>query len=141
MENAKYDIDKKTGLLIIKKKSSSNFIMTGNNDNNDNNDNNNNNDNNDNNDKDNICVINDKTTNIDLKKQKKQKKNRCYVCNKKTGLLPFTCKCNKEKLFCSKHRIPEEHNCTFDWKKETREKLEKENPQVIADKFGGNKIN
>jgi hypothetical protein len=74
------------------------------------------------------------------KKKKKSKKNRCVVCNKKLGLLPFKCKCDSKKLFCSVHRYPCSHDCTFDWKKEGRERLEKENPKVGFDKFKGDKI-
>ena len=39
------------------------------------------------------------------------------MCSNK-GLLPFVCKC--EGLYCTKHRHPEDHNCTFNHK----EKLE-----------------
>ena len=67
-----------------------------------------------------------------VKKPKKLKKPRCKKCNKKLGLVPFTCKC--DDLFCAKCRMPEEHDCTFDWKKKYREKLEKENPKIEANK-------
>ena len=59
--------------------------------------------------------------------------NRCTVCKKKTGLIPFTCKCNAEFKFCSKHRL--DHNCTFDFHKEQQEKLLKENPKIVAPKI------
>ena len=51
---------------------------------------------------------------------------KCFICNKKVGLLGFTCKCDKDKLYCSLHRYAEEHNCTFDYKKEKQEKIIKE---------------
>ncbi len=76
-----------------------------------------------------------------VKKKKKKKKKRCFVCNKKLGLIPFSCRCNTTIKFCSIHRYPDSHNCQFDWKKEGREQLEKNNPKVDFDKFGGNKIN
>ena len=44
----------------------------------------------------------------------KKKKNRCPVCNKKMGLMPFECKCGKS--FCILHKDPEAHNCTYDFK-------------------------
>ena len=59
--------------------------------------------------------------------------HRCTVCNKKVGLLGFTCKC--KLLFCSEHRAAEDHACAFDYKKEARELLQRRNPQVIAPKL------
>ena len=59
--------------------------------------------------------------------------NRCTVCNKKLGLIPFTCKCDANFKFCSKHRL--DHGCTFDYKKEQYEKLMKDNPKIIAPKI------
>ena len=40
--------------------------------------------------------------------------NRCEECKKKIGIYGFTCKC--EKYFCTVHRFPDTHHCTFDWK-------------------------
>tara|TARA_B100001248_G_C27384672_1_gene458966 strand:- start:193 stop:426 length:234 start_codon:yes stop_codon:yes gene_type:complete len=65
----------------------------------------------------------------------KKKSNRCTVCNKKTGIMPFTCKCSSINLFCSKHRLPEYHNCTYDWFKEGKEKIIKENPLITTAKL------
>lgn len=70
----------------------------------------------------------------------KPKKKRCNFCRKKVGVVPFTCKCDPKALFCSLHRQPEAHNCKFDWKAEGAKLLEKKNPIVVVDKFGGNKI-
>ena len=46
--------------------------------------------------------------------KKKVQKNttRCWSCRKKVGLLGFKCKCGY--VYCSKHRIAEVHECTFD---------------------------
>ena len=33
----------------------------------------------------------------------------CIICHKKMGLLGFECKCHN--VFCSKHRLPEDHVC------------------------------
>jgi len=41
-----------------------------------------------------------------------KKKNKCWECNKKVGLLGIDCRCGY--VFCGKHRYPEEHNCDFD---------------------------
>jgi predicted nucleic acid binding AN1-type Zn finger protein len=46
---------------------------------------------------------------------------RCATCNKKTGIMPFDCKCGLQ--YCAKHRHPEEHSCTYDFKTEERNKL------------------
>ena len=35
-------------------------------------------------------------------------------CNKKLKLLYFECKCGL--AFCLKHKMPELHNCTFDYR-------------------------
>lgn len=64
--------------------------------------------------------------------QSKKKSNRCVVCNKKLGLLPFVCKC--EGLYCTKHRHPEDHNCTFNHKEKLRNILENTLIKVEADK-------
>jgi len=58
-------------------------------------------------------------------------KMRCYLCNKKT-LLIFDCKCDGK--FCNKHRLPEVHNCTYDFKTD-KEKLKINNPKIINNKF------
>ena len=49
---------------------------------------------------------------------------KCNSCEKKLKLteeIVGKCKCNN--IFCSKHR--EEHNCSFDYKKENAENLTK----------------
>ena len=63
----------------------------------------------------------------------KKKRNRCEICNKKVGLTGLTCRCNK--LFCSEHQYPDEHNCKFDYKEHGKEQLKKSNPLVIAEKI------
>ena len=67
--------------------------------------------------------------------KKKKKSNRCVVCNKKTGIIPYTCKCDPKVLFCTLHRLPESHKCTYDWKKDGQEKLLKENPIIQPEKL------
>jgi predicted nucleic acid binding AN1-type Zn finger protein len=39
---------------------------------------------------------------------------RCPECRAKLLLTDITCKCGV--THCSKHRVPELHNCTFDFK-------------------------
>lgn len=61
---------------------------------------------------------------------------RCSFCNKKAGLFAFTCKCDDQKHFCSKHR--NDHNCTYDYHEEFKKQLLKENPVIKSSKL--NKI-
>lgn len=59
--------------------------------------------------------------------------NRCFSCNKRTGVAGFKCRC--EYIFCSLHRHSDKHNCTFDYKAHSRAELTKANPTVVADKI------
>lgn len=63
---------------------------------------------------------------------KKKKKKRCTTCRAKLGLLGFECRC--ERMFCDKHRHPDEHECTFDHKADNKRVLEARNKRVVADK-------
>lgn len=62
-----------------------------------------------------------------------KKKKRCDCCNKKIGFLGFECRCRRS--FCSIHRYPETHDCTFDYKAAGRLAIAKENPVCKADKM------
>lgn len=49
-------------------------------------------------------------------------KNRCFACNCRIGLAVMEIgKCKCEYVFCSLHRLPEQHNCTFDHKEHCRQ--------------------
>ncbi|KAG8047376.1 hypothetical protein GUJ93_ZPchr0008g13990 [Zizania palustris] len=61
------------------------------------------------------------------------KPNRCMACRKKVGLVGFDCRCGG--TFCSLHRFPDKHICGYDFKKKDIEKLEKENPVIMASKI------
>ena len=52
------------------------------------------------------------------KKKKYSKKNRCAFpdCRKKLKLSDYPCKC--ELIFCTLHRLPEKHQCTWNFKSE-----------------------
>ena len=52
-----------------------------------------------------------------------KKSNRCACCNKKLGLMEYICKC--EKRFCISHLQPQEHGCTFDYRKEASKEIQK----------------
>jgi hypothetical protein len=59
----------------------------------------------------------------------------CEYCKiKKVGIIQFPCKCEYKKL-CIKCRLPCDHNCSYDCKKEWKEKLEKNLPIIIGDKL------
>lgn len=60
---------------------------------------------------------------------------KCFICKKNVGLIGFQCKCDKEKHFCALHRHAEQHNCTFDYKKEQKDKIKRENPIIESDKI------
>jgi hypothetical protein len=57
----------------------------------------------------------------------------CQFCSRKLGNIPFHCKCSY--FYCSRHRLPEEHNCTYDHRAVGIRKLSEENPLVQAEKF------
>jgi hypothetical protein len=45
--------------------------------------------------------------------------------------MPFTCSCGYNNL-CVKCRLPSEHQCTYNWRKEGMDKILQDNPVVIA---------
>jgi len=73
-----------------------------------------------------------KQKNQELRVERKNK-NKCEICGKRLGISGIECKCGT--LTCMAHRYPYEHSCTFDHKKSARDKLIKDNPKIIKDKF------
>lgn len=69
------------------------------------------------------------------KKSKKIKNNRCFGCNKRVGIMGYTCECSAEKRFCHDCLTPDVHNCTVDHAAKHKAKLTKENQRVVADKL------
>jgi len=59
--------------------------------------------------------------------------NKCNKCCKKVGILGYKCKC--ESTFCKTHRLPEDHDCEFDFRQASKAKLTKDNPVVMASKI------
>lgn len=57
----------------------------------------------------------------------------CWQCGKRAGLSAFTCKCCFS--FCKKHRLPETHSCSFDFKADGRAQISKLNPRVEPSKL------
>ena len=70
---------------------------------------------------------------VDKPKVKKVKKKRCPVCNKKLGLMPFTCKCGLD--FCVSHIQPELHNCSYDHKTDAKQLLNNRMIKVVNEKI------
>ena len=66
---------------------------------------------------------------------KNNKTSKCNLteCNKKLQLTDLICKCNN--TYCSKHRLPEIHKCTYDYKTFGRNLLDKQNQPCIAKKI------
>ncbi|KAL0371609.1 UNVERIFIED_CONTAM: Zinc finger A20 and AN1 domain-containing stress-associated protein 1 [Sesamum calycinum] len=60
-------------------------------------------------------------------------KSRCGLCRKKVGLLGFECRCGG--TFCERHRYPEAHPCSFDFKSAGKIDIERENPVCKGDKI------
>ena len=64
-----------------------------------------------------------------------QNTSKCNLeeCKKKLLLTDFKCKCSN--TYCSKHRLPETHMCTYDYKTSGRNLLDKQNQPCIAKKI------
>ena len=57
---------------------------------------------------------------------------KCSQCNKKV-IIPITCSCSK--VYCIKHRMPEDHACTFNFKEKSKEILSNQMPVVTSEKL------
>jgi len=56
---------------------------------------------------------------------------KCESCKikKVSSLFLFSCKCGFTSL-CAECRMPEKHNCTYDFKTEGRKLLSMQNPKI-----------
>ena len=61
------------------------------------------------------------------------KKGLCCFCSKRTGMQSYSCRC--KFTFCKKHRLPEKHNCEFDYATAGKQKLIKQNPKLYHTKI------
>jgi AN1-type zinc finger and ubiquitin domain-containing protein 1 len=63
------------------------------------------------------------------------KNNKCSYaeCNKKLKLTDLSCRCCER--FCLSHRLPETHNCIYDYKTPGKELLNKQNQPCVAKKM------
>lgn len=70
------------------------------------------------------AVISSESASLPAAVQSNKNHRRCSCCSKKVGLTGgLECKCGQ--LFCSKHRYPEQHACSFDFKNAERAQLAK----------------
>jgi hypothetical protein len=53
-------------------------------------------------------------------------KSSCFACSRKLDLAARTMICKCSHIFCSVHRQAEVHNCTYDFKSNQVNKLEKD---------------
>ena len=67
-----------------------------------------------------------------VEEKKRKKKQRCEHCRTKLGLFTFTCKCSM--VICQTHLSPHNHSCSFDYMKEKKDLIEKNNPK-LGEKF------
>jgi predicted nucleic acid binding AN1-type Zn finger protein len=60
---------------------------------------------------------------------------RCACCNRKLGVMPLSCKCGK--MLCKLHHLPEEHECSVNYRelgtKQLKDKLQQLRPKKIGD--------
>lgn len=59
--------------------------------------------------------------------------SNCWTCNKKIGIRGFKCKC--KYTFCKKHRLPEDHECEYNFQQEGKKKLKESNKIVLNGKI------
>lgn len=63
----------------------------------------------------------DSKENLNDHKREEHNDKVCYFCGEEFKDMPFKCKyCGKK--FCAKHRLPENHNCTYEKGEEQEEK-------------------
>jgi len=57
---------------------------------------------------------------------------KCMNCSRKTTIM-VTCSC--KQMYCIGCRMPEDHNCQFDFKKQGKEHIIKNNPIISSNKL------
>lgn len=58
-----------------------------------------------------ISTVGKKLNNFLFLKTEIKMKKKCDFCSKKVGFLGFECKC--KNVYCPLHRLPENHQCSF----------------------------
>jgi predicted nucleic acid binding AN1-type Zn finger protein len=67
-----------------------------------------------------------------IQKQSRPKKCCMEGCKKKLMLSDYPCKCSQ--IFCSAHRFPETHSCSFDFRKAANDELKKRMGSAVVGK-------
>ena len=58
----------------------------------------------------------------------------CFICQKKLKIMKsFTCKCGNN--YCDIHKFPEDHKCSYDYKKLGKKIIEENNPLIKVDQL------
>ena len=61
-------------------------------------------------------------------------RKKCEICRSKIkSILPIPCKCSK--YYCNLHKSSWDHNCSFDYINEQKEKLKIQNQKIISNKI------
>jgi len=69
-------------------------------------------------------------------------KARCFMCRAKIPLAKQTInKCRCEYVFCDTHKVPDKHDCDFDFAKMGKDILAKNNPKLNDVHKGGRSFN
>jgi hypothetical protein len=66
------------------------------------------------------------TSTLETKAIQKKVSSRCNICSKKLDLASRSTPCRCNHIFCSEHRLAEDHNCSFDFKASQMNKLSNE---------------
>ena len=61
-------------------------------------------------------------------KYSKKNKIKCAQCMKKLSMMSFTCKCGN--MYCITHQTPHMHNCSYNYKLDLQNQIEKNNPKL-----------
>ncbi|CAG8490355.1 5117_t:CDS:2 [Diversispora eburnea] len=68
--------------------------------------------------------------------------SRCFRCRARIPLAKQTInKCRCEYVFCDAHKVPEKHECDFDFAKMGKDILAKNNPKLNEVPKGGRSFN
>uniref|UniRef100_A0A1I7URA4 Ubiquitin-like domain-containing protein n=1 Tax=Caenorhabditis tropicalis TaxID=1561998 RepID=A0A1I7URA4_9PELO len=65
-----------------------------------------------------------------LKKFEEERKTKCNTCFKKLSAAQQTMRCKCTRIFCDRHRRPQNHTCVIDYKQDGRIKLKKQHSKV-----------
>jgi hypothetical protein len=60
---------------------------------------------------------------------------KCVYCKSKLKIVHYNCRCSDSKKFCSKCRLPENHECDYDFQTNSKKILQKELIKVEYEKI------